>query len=322
MTAPTVSVVLPTFNRLKYLRGAVDSVLAQTFQDWELILADDGSEEEETVVYLAALENHPRVKLLRLLHTGNPAAVRNAALRVAAGQYVAFLDSDDMWLPAKLDIQVAHRRCSERRWSYSALTRVGKSGELMHDDTARRWVPHEGCIFEQLLTLEATVATPSVLVDRSLLEQVGGFDEQQLFFEEYDLWLRLSLRSEVSALSEPLVLVRSHDEHYTRDRVGVYEARSRLLEKMGGLVATERLRCILRLAAASNSTELAKAYAICGRSTQAFKMLWRARKCAWQGGKWWRTAATVMGRAIVPLQVQGLVRGFRRKHQAWTGGHV
>jgi glycosyltransferase involved in cell wall biosynthesis len=321
MTAPTVSVVLPTFNRLKYLRSAVGSVLAQTFQDWELILADDGSE-EETLTYLSALGNHPRVKLLRLLHTGNPAAVRNAALRIAAGRYIAFLDSDDLWLPAKLDIQVAHHRSSRRQWSYSALTRIGKDGELMRDDIARRWVPHEGCIFEQLLTLEATVATPSVLVDRSLLEQVGGFDEQQLYFEEYDLWLRLSLRSEVTVINEPLVLVRNHDEHYTRDRVGVYEARSRLLEKMRGSVATGRLRSILRLAVARNSTELANAYALCGQRARAFKMLWRGRSCAWQGGKWWRTAATVIGRAMVPLRVQVLVRGFRRRRQAWAGGRV
>src|ERR1700675_1890440 len=86
VTSPEVSVVLPTFNRLKYLRAAVDSVLAQTFTDWELIVADDGSE-GETAAYVAALANQPRVKVLRLAHTGNPGAVRNAACPAARGEY-------------------------------------------------------------------------------------------------------------------------------------------------------------------------------------------------------------------------------------------
>src|SRR2546423_477819 len=97
---PVVSIILPTFNRLKFLRPAVDSVFAQTFTDWELIIADDGSD-AETSTYLATVDNPPRTRVLWRSHTGIPAAVRNAALREAAGTYVAFLDSDDLWVPQK-----------------------------------------------------------------------------------------------------------------------------------------------------------------------------------------------------------------------------
>ncbi len=82
MTTPTVSIILPTFNRLQYLRAAVDSVFGQTFEDWELVIADDGSD-SETQAYLRDVARGPRVRLLSLPHSGNPPAVRNIALREA-----------------------------------------------------------------------------------------------------------------------------------------------------------------------------------------------------------------------------------------------
>ena len=92
---PAVSIIFPTYDRLRYLRPAIDSVLAQTFTDWELIIADDGSE-EETRSYLRSLGDR-RMRTLWLPHSGNPARVRNAALRMTTGALVAFLDSDDLW---------------------------------------------------------------------------------------------------------------------------------------------------------------------------------------------------------------------------------
>jgi glycosyltransferase involved in cell wall biosynthesis len=95
--APQVSVILATYNRLNYLRAAVDSVISQTFQDWEFIIADDGSE-ADTIGYLKSLAAIPNITVLFLPHSGNPSAVRNAACRVAKGRFLAFLDSDDVWL--------------------------------------------------------------------------------------------------------------------------------------------------------------------------------------------------------------------------------
>src|SRR5260221_147392 len=121
---PLVSIIVPTFNRVKYLRVAVDSVFAQTFEDWELIIADDGSD-ADTMAYLRTLADVPRVKLLRLSHTGNPPAVRNAALREATAEYIAFLDSDDVWMPEKLEAQLMSLRSHPvRRWSYTGCVMV------------------------------------------------------------------------------------------------------------------------------------------------------------------------------------------------------
>src|ERR1044071_5647676 len=103
MTGPLVSVLLPTFNRLQLLRHTLASVAAQTFRNFELVIADDGSDDSVR----AWLRTLPEVRLIELPHTGVLAKVRNATLTVARGEYVAFLDSDDLWAPDKLERQVA-----------------------------------------------------------------------------------------------------------------------------------------------------------------------------------------------------------------------
>jgi len=211
--APSVSVILPSFNRLQYLRCAIESVFAQTLADWELVIADDGSE-EEVRAYLRALQSEPRVSVIWLPHSGNPAAVRNRAMRHARGDYVAFLDSDDEWLPAKLERQVGALRASTgRRWSYSGSVIIDANGERCAPAVLPR--PHRGAILELLLQHEVSIWTPTVVVERHLVMEVGGFDEQLLVFEDCDLWIRLACRSEIDLVDEPLARVRrSHDQHH------------------------------------------------------------------------------------------------------------
>ena len=187
---------MPTFNRPQYLRAAIDSVFAQTFTDWELIVADDGSE-GETAAYVAALADPPRVKVLRLAHTGNPGAVRNAALQAALGEYVAFLDSDDVWLPAKLALQVASLRAHpERGWSHTAFSVIDESGELLGGARSRWWPAAEGWILESLIKMETVIATSesSVVKWRLPMEQVGEFDLKLRMCEDYDLFLQFCWR--------------------------------------------------------------------------------------------------------------------------------
>jgi GT2 family glycosyltransferase len=308
---PAVSIVLPTCDRLHYLRPAIASVLGQTCADWELLIADDGSG-EETIRYLRTIED-PRVGLIRLEHTGNPAAVRNAALARARGRYIAFLDSDDAWVPCKLQAQLAAMRSGgERRWSYTAITRIGADGAVMAADATRRWTAHEGAIFGRLLTLEAAVATPAVIAERALVELAGGFDEAQRHFEEYDLWLRMSLLSEVRAIREPLALVRSHHEHYTQDRVGVYESRLRLLEKHAASASALGLTAELRAERAKACVALAGAYARRGCRGPAIEALWHGRRSVARVPSLWGRALRAALRAVEPRLLQ-------RMHDARAG---
>jgi glycosyltransferase involved in cell wall biosynthesis len=102
---PRVSVVLPAYNRASFLVTAISSVISQSVTDWELIVADDGSGEEARACLRGIA--HPAVRLIELAHRGNPAEVRNVALTAAVGRYIAFLDSDDVWKPRKLELQLA-----------------------------------------------------------------------------------------------------------------------------------------------------------------------------------------------------------------------
>ncbi|MGA7124130.1 MAG: glycosyltransferase, partial [Polyangiaceae bacterium] len=211
---PTVSIILPTFNRVRYLRLAIDSVFAQTFADWEMILADDGST-HDTRAYLRSLVD-PRVRTIWLSHSGNPSFVRNTAIRAATGHYLAFLDSDDAWVPKKLERQIqVHRDQPDRRWSYTRCDLIDEHGRPIVDEALSRCMLPEGWILEALLSnLKNQMAMASVVADRDLVDEVGGFDEHQRWCEDFDLFLRLAMRSQVAAVDDPMCSIRNHREHY------------------------------------------------------------------------------------------------------------
>ncbi len=123
-----VSIVIPTFNRARYLREAIDSVLHQTYSHWELIIVDDGST-DETQSNLETLAD-ARVQVVRRPHEGSVARARNVGLERARGRYVAFLDSDDRWMPSKLQLQVTDLATKAgNRWGYTYYEQIGEHGE-------------------------------------------------------------------------------------------------------------------------------------------------------------------------------------------------
>lgn len=225
-----VSIIIPTYNRVGYLRDSVDSVLAQTFSRWELIVVDDGST-DGTASYLSSLTDE-RIKVVESAHCGMPSRLRNVGVARAKGRYIAFLDSDDMWAPTKLEAQVADLdRNPAARWSYTRVRWIDEKGEDRPLPDGSRWQRCEGWIFEQLVTRTAWVATPAVMVERSLFHEAGGFDETLRFSEDYELWLRLARLSPTSVVATPLVAVRQHPGNSWRTQgaqsleswVGVYE---------------------------------------------------------------------------------------------------
>ena len=213
---PTVSIILPTYNRLPLLEEAVASVVGQTYRDWELIVVDDGST-DGTAAWLESLHD-TRVKIVALGHTGEPAALRNRGLSQALAPWVAFQDSDDRWRLDKLERQLAfHADHPTLRWSYTAVALIDADGRASTDTRRKQWVPHRGDIVAALLELDAMIGLPSVIVARSLLDEVGGFDESRHWVEDQDLWLRLAVRAECGLIDEPLIDIRAH-ESMTYDR--------------------------------------------------------------------------------------------------------
>jgi glycosyltransferase involved in cell wall biosynthesis len=213
---PLVTVVIPTHDRLPLLREAVESVRAQSYPHWELVVADDGST-DGSAEWVEGLAD-PRVRVLRLPHSGLPGVVRHQGVRAGSGELLAFLDSDDRWLPRRLEVQVQALRRSGARWSYSAYQLVDCGGEPL-PTRAGSFHPHSGRIAARMLGDQADVCICTLLLERALYDQVGGFSQDPRLCrrEDWELELRLAVAGEVVAVDEVLVEVRHHPGRTTAD---------------------------------------------------------------------------------------------------------
>ena len=298
---PSVSIIIPAFNRKRFLSLAVQSAVNQTYLDWELIVADDGSG-EETHQYLRGIAG-PNVRIVWLAHSGNPSLVRNAAVAAASGRYLAFLDSDDEWPPQKLERQMAALRDRPQcRWSYTACRHIDESGGLIPKKGVVPRAP-EGWIFGQLVRLEIGIAMPTVVTERALFAEVGGFDEQQLFGEFHDLCLRLALKGEVVVVREPLCSVRVHGEHYSSDRTASHAGWLRLYKKTAAATDDPRLRAYCVRMQADESLRLARAHADKGEYRAAWSTLSHALSFSWRYPRWWWAAFRGVVRRLIPTAV-------------------
>jgi glycosyltransferase involved in cell wall biosynthesis len=295
---------------LKYLRPAVESVFSQSFSDWELLVADDGSA-QETQAYLRSLSQLPRVTIIWLPHTGIPAIVRNAALSKASGEFVAFLDSDDLWQERKLEVQLAALRTrSPCQWSYTAFTNVDEHGEALPTEAQRRWVPYEGEIFERMLNGDVALRTPCVLATRRLLIAAGAFDETIRSAEDYDLWYRLALRSEIAVVDESLTQIRSHPENHSADWASAYAGQDHTFAKLQHLVDRRR-RDLLRRERSRNVLRLALGHAVKRNRVSMFRTLLNGISFSWHYIEWWLRTPRVVMRAFIPERALAM---YRRRH--------
>jgi len=312
--APAVSIIMPTFNRLEFLKPAVDSVFAQTFADWELIVADDGSS-EPTRDYLGAVQDDPRVHVILMPHSGRPSLVSNVALRTARGEFVAFLDSDDVWLPKKLETQIASlRRHPERGWGYTKFALIDTSGHRTDPARTRNWPTPSGWILEKLLAEETVIAQPSVVVSRRLLAELGAFDEELVMCYDDELWFRLAAHSEIDGVDEPLTLVRRHGQHSGSDIIA-WRDRRRVFEKALRVKRGRRLDAMLRKLRAQMSAGLATSQAASGRRWDAFATLCMSAAHSWRHPGCWLGGWASTLRACAPQSVRTLARRYRARRQ-------
>lgn len=196
---PAVSVIIPTYNRALCLRQAVDSVLSQGYKAFELIVVDDGSTDDTPRL----LEEYAhRITVLRQENRGVSAA-RNAGIAAAQGELIAFLDSDDLWLPGKLARQAGFFASHPEALICQTEELWVRNGRRVNPGKRHR--KRGGMIFEA--SLELCMVSPSaVMLRRELLERVGVFDESLPACEDYDLWLRVSCRFPVHLIETPLIV--------------------------------------------------------------------------------------------------------------------
>ena len=295
---PSVSIVMPTFNRIEFLRATVESVLRQTMPDWELVIADDGSN-AQTLGYLESLTREQRIRLLRRHPSGNAGAARNAGIAAAQAEWLAFLDSDDLWAPTKLERQLAVLRANpECGWSYTAFVMIDADGVVLPSERERAWTPHSGRIFTETVRTKASIRPSSVIASTGLVREVGAFDEAIDCSEDYDLWLRLALRSPVCVVDEPLISVRRHSSNPKRRAGAPHLARDYSLRKLaaqlGGaerkLLAEERSR---------NALGLAAALAAHGEQWRAVATVCNSLPLGWKNPHWWYRAARTLTRVCL-----------------------
>ncbi|MBN2160621.1 MAG: glycosyltransferase [Spirochaetes bacterium] len=228
---PLFSVIIPVHNRLSLLREAVDSVLDQSCKDFELIVIDDGSSDGAPII---PEEYGDRLMFVRQEHRGVSAA-RNHGIRLSTSPWIAFLDSDDRWLPRKLERQ--HRYIRER-----PEVRMHQTGERWIRNGRRvnpgnRHLKREGDIFIDSLGL-CLISPSAVVIRRDLFERHGTFDERLPACEDYDLWLRMAKDEWVGLVPEELVVRRGgHPDQLSArypgmDRFRVYSILG-LLERHG-----------------------------------------------------------------------------------------
>ena len=206
---PRVSVIIPTYNRAHFIVDAIESVLAQTFKNKEIVIVDDGST-DNTKEILSGLQD--RVRYIYQENSG-PTCARNRGILASNAEYIAFLDSDDIWLPEKLEVQIARFKLKrELGLVYSDAYRFFSDKTTMEPETEfSRLKPHSGWTFEHLFR-DNFVHTSTVVVRKRCLEKVGVFDEGGNFVpaEDYDLWLRIAARYQIDYINKPLIKYRDH----------------------------------------------------------------------------------------------------------------
>ncbi len=268
---PLVSVVIPTHNAARFISETLESVCKQTYTNWEIIVIDDGSTDNTRTVLAPYMD---RIRYYFQENSGT-AAARNAGLQKARGEFVAFLDHDDIWLPEKLDLQVR----ALNAWPECALAFTG--GKILHESGTLGnsvmlkhldgWI-HEhrtpdpmvimGSLSREFFFKNQICSASSVLIRRECVETVGGFDERIAISDDYDLWLRISQRYPIVLILSCLYLWRWSEDSQSGPLVGRQhrwtEACITVLEKHWSTAPADTRTALRR--------QLSRMYWYCGRS--------------------------------------------------------
>jgi glycosyltransferase involved in cell wall biosynthesis len=226
MPPPLISIIIPTYNRASFLLEAVDSVFKQTCSEFELIVIDDGSTDGTA----QAIKKHQDHLIYRNQTNQGVSAARNQGLREARGKWVAFLDSDDLWLPKKLESQL-HFFSQKPEAAICQTEEIWiRNGRRVNPQ--KKHQKYSGDIFAPSLKL-CLVSPSAVMIQRDLFDRVGYFDEALPACEDYDLWLRISSQFPIYLIENPLVVKRGgHPDQLSRTTPALDRFRIQALVKL------------------------------------------------------------------------------------------
>lgn len=239
-----VSVIIPTYNRAHLVGRAIESVLNQTYQNFEIIVVDDGSTDntEEVVKNF----NNKVIRYIRHKENRGGGAARNTGIKEAEGNYIAFLDDDDEWLPEKLEKQISFfdDKSSELGVVYTGLIRVDETGEYIvkqyirvpdiHVPEKRRW------IYEDLLLKDYVGTISTVLVKKECFEKIGLFDESLPSCQDWDICIRIAKMYQFDFIESPLIKYYRHACRITTNLEAKIKGRVMLLNKFFSEITSKR----------------------------------------------------------------------------------
>jgi len=266
---PKVSVIIPTYNRGHYIAQAIDSVLKQSFQDFEIIVIDDGST-DNTQEVLKKFEG--KINSIRQKNQGI-SRTRNRAIEESMGEYIAFLDSDDYWTPEKLELQVNILNSNPKVGIvYARMPIINEHGEKIGMKPAGV----SGRNFKELLEVWGDLPTSTIMTRRECFHQVGLFDTSLATMEDIDMWIRIAKHFDLYEIeNKVLAYYRRHEKQETTNKIKVYDGLVRIYTKIY-TTYPEAPKKLMIQRIVENQYTLAKENYVEGYYKNAFNHAWTA----------------------------------------------
>jgi len=262
-----VSVIIPSYNSQTHITECIRSVLLQTYQNIEIIVVDDGSTDMTSDV-LAGFDE--KISIIKQKNQG-AAAARNRGAAEAKGSWLAFLDSDDVWAPEKIEKQLLHIKSC--RWSYTDMQFVGGVNDGLRD--SKFTVKYEGNVQRELL-LGNFISTSTMIINKQTFFAAGGFDESIRSVQDWELWTRVALNNPIAYLNEPMALYRVHPSSTSRNTRKTLPSHLMVIDIIFKRMATDSEMTKLK------SRAKAKSCGICSYISEEEGDMAFAFKCAFQ----------------------------------------
>lgn len=238
-TKPLVSVITPMYNRENTIQRAVESVLTQTYPNIELIIVDDGS----TDMSVKAIEKYlnQQVRLIALPHNYGANKARNVGMKAAKGDYIAFQDSDDEWLPDKLAIQIDYMKSKGYKALFCSHILYLRNGKVQQvpSESKMQEIKHEG--ISNILRKGNVISTQTLVIEKEIIQSVGLFDEMMPRLQDYEYVIRIVRKYDIGFIERPLVNLYRQENSITNNISALYKATEILLEKHGDFLNLEML---------------------------------------------------------------------------------
>jgi len=234
---PKVSVIIPCYNASATIRETLDSLRCQTFRTFEVIVVNDGSTDDTgTILGIYTKQFNEKLKIITQINKGQ-AVAKNVGIEHSSGEFIAFLDSDDLWAPDKLEKQYDYMQLNPGiAMSYTEAYKIDEKGECINTISANP--AFRGKCFENLV-LHNNIVASSVMVRRDVLDKVGFFDTELAACENWDLWISISRYYPINFIEHPLTFYRVHKDNMSKNWTKMYRARLQVIDKHLSLRSNE-----------------------------------------------------------------------------------